>query len=369
MNYNVAIVVGTRPEAIKLLPVLLEMKKSKVLSPILISTGQHKEMLDQIFNLFDVTPDITLDVMTSGQTLASLTSILVKKLDETIVVGNFDCLIVQGDTTTAFCAGLVAYYHQIKVAHVEAGLRTHDIYSPFPEEVNRKLISTFCNLNFAPTQKAVEALEAENVKNIHCVGNTVIDSLLMCLNIVNEKKEQYIQYDELTAGNEGVVLITGHRRESFGEDFINICTAIQKLATKYQHFCFVYPVHLNPKVQGVVKEMLSDISNVKLIEPIPYDELVYLMSRSTIILTDSGGIQEEAPSLDIPVIVMRNRTEREEGIEAGCSVLSGTSTSGIVEAFVKIMEDTTLYETMSRVANPYGDGKTSERIVEILESM
>lgn len=366
MKRQIGIVIGTRPEAIKLIPLYLEMQKSSILQPVLISTGQHKEMLYQIFNFFEIKPDIELEVMTQGQTLTSLTSKLILILGETFDKFDFDTVVVQGDTTTAFTAGLVAYYRQIKVAHVEAGLRTYDIYSPFPEEVNRKLIAGFATYNFAPTTKAVKALELERLGGIHMVGNTVIDSLLLCH---AKLKEQLAVYENKFVGLQGknLVLVTGHRRESFGGGFENICNAIKTLALKYADLHFVYPVHLNPNVQKIVYALLDGIDNVALIDPLPYDELIYIMSNATMVLTDSGGIQEEAPTFDIPIVVMRNKTERQEGVEAGCAVLAGTTKEGIVNAFSTIMDDEAHYAKMAAAQNPYGDGTTSQKIVKVLE--
>ncbi|MCP4440200.1 MAG: UDP-N-acetylglucosamine 2-epimerase (non-hydrolyzing) [Aureispira sp.] len=368
MKTQVAIIVGTRPEAIKLIPVYLAMQKSETLEPVLISTGQHKEMLAQIFTFFGVQPNIELDVMLQGQTLTQLTARIVDRLGNHIAENNYKTVIVQGDTTTAFIAGLVAYYHQIPVGHVEAGLRTYDKYSPFPEEVNRRLIGTFAQFNFAPTSKAVEALKKENIDGIYMVGNTVVDSLLLCYEKVQKQEASYEQeFGYLWEGKEKLTLITGHRRESFGEGFLNMCRAIRRIAERYEDMTFVYPVHLNPNVKKVVHEELSGITNVQLIQPLPYDKLIYLMSKANMILTDSGGIQEEAPTFDVPIVVMRNKTEREEGIEAGCAVLAGTTEEGIVSHFTKIMDDADLYAQMTKAKNPYGDGTTSQQIVEILE--
>ena len=333
---------------------------------MLISTGQHKEMLYQIFNFFGITPDVELEVMTKGQTLTSLTAKLIQTLGETFDKFSLDTVIVQGDTTTAFTAGLVAYYRQIKVGHVEAGLRTYDIYSPFPEEVNRKLIAGFANYNFAPTTKAVAALEREQLGGIHLVGNTVIDSLLLCHHKLKQSLATY-QSKFASLENKKTVLVTGHRRESFGGGFENMCNAIKTLALKYSDLYFVYPVHLNPNVQEIVYRLLDGIPNVELINPLPYDELIYVMSNAHLILTDSGGIQEEAPTFDIPIVVMRDKTEREEGIEAGCALLAGTTKEGIIDAFVQIADNKELYEKMAAAKNPYGDGTTSKQIVQILE--
>lgn len=367
MKSKIAIVVGTRPEAIKLIPVYLKMQESTSLQPVLISTGQHKEMLDEVFTFFEVQPDIELEVMLQKQTLIQLTSRILDKLGQHISGNTYKAVIVQGDTTTAFIAGLTAYYHQIPVGHVEAGLRTYDNYSPFPEEVNRKLIGTFAQFNFAPTPKAVEALKKENISNIHMVGNTVVDSLLLCYDKVKQKETLYEEMFSLLCSKNKLALITGHRRESFGDGFQQICGAIREIAERYTDMNFIYPVHLNPNVQDVVYKELSGISNVYLISPLPYNNLIYLMSKVDIILTDSGGIQEEAPTFNVPIVVMRNKTERQEGIDAGCAVLAGTTQAGIVKHFTKIMDDKDLYIQMTKAENPYGNGTASQQIVSILE--
>ncbi len=363
---KIAIVLGTRPEAIKLLPLYKAFKKEGYFDPILISTGQHREMLDQIFNFFGVKPDIELSLMTKDQTLASLTSNLSTALQNCYEEIKPDLVIVQGDTTTAFVSSLIAYYNRIKVAHVEAGLRTYNKYSPFPEEVNRKLISGIADYHFAPTDKALEVLKKEGISNIYQVGNTVVDSLLLCLKKLGVNRNFYDEKFKLLNNFDKTVLITGHRRESFGDGFQRICESILRLASKYPNFLFYYPVHLNPNVRSVVLSMLSSVDNIFIDNPLPYDELVYLMSRSYIILTDSGGIQEEAPSLNVPVLIMRDTTERMEGVEAGCAILVGTETDIICSNFIHLVENEVIYSKMSRVENPYGDGTASENIINIL---
>jgi UDP-N-acetylglucosamine 2-epimerase (non-hydrolysing) len=276
--------------------------------------------------------------------------------------------VVQGDTTTAMVTSLVAFYNKINVLHVEAGLRTYNKLSPFPEEVNRQLIGRIADVHFAPTSLAQQVLEKEGITNVHLVGNTVIDSLFLCLDKVETNKEFYESKFSRIIGFKKLVLITGHRRENFGQGFDDICIAIRQLSVKYPDILFYYPVHLNPNVKDKVHNMLNDLPNVYLDTPLPYDELVYLMSRSYLILTDSGGIQEEAPSLNVPVLVMRDTTERPEGIQAGCSKLVGTDKSAIVTAFTELVENRNSYLQMTQALNPYGDGNSAKRIADIMMS-
>jgi UDP-N-acetylglucosamine 2-epimerase (non-hydrolysing) len=363
---KIAIVLGTRPEAIKLLPLYKALKNSGIFSATLISTGQHREMLYQIFSFFEEKPDVELNLMTANQTLASLTSNLSTALQHCFEEQKPDLVIVQGDTTTAFVSSLIAYYNRIPVAHVEAGLRTHNKYSPFPEEVNRKLISGIADYHFAPTDKALAVLKNEGLDNIYKVGNTVVDSLLLCLQKLEMNRIAYDEKFKILRNFEKTILITGHRRESFGEGFQRICDSILRLARKYPNFLFYYPVHLNPNVRSVVLSMLSGVDNIMMSEPLPYDELIYIMSRSYLILTDSGGIQEEAPSLNIPVLIMRDTTERMEGVEAGCAILVGTDSEMICSNFIHLVENEEAYTKMSQVANPYGDGTAAENIINVL---
>lgn len=367
---QVAIILGTRPEAIKLIPLYLELKENKSFKPVLISTGQHKEMLDQIFSFFDIQPDIQLNVMSPNQGLAGLTSLLFQKLEEVVSKHKFDGIIVQGDTSTAMVGAMIGFYNKVKVIHVEAGLRTYDKFSPFPEEINRRIIGLVADFHFAPTEKAAKALEKESLEGVYMVGNTVIDSLLWAMKKIEADEEKYqnnIKTSFPGLENKRLVLVTGHRRENFGKGFEEICRALASLADKYKELAFVYPVHLNPNVRETVFKYLDGYDNIHLIDPLPYDQLLYLMSKSILILTDSGGIQEEAPSLNIPLIVMRETTERPEGIEAGCAVLAGITACNIVNSFVQIYEDQTVYSKMTEAANPYGDGKSAEKIVGILE--
>ncbi|MEP2025451.1 UDP-N-acetylglucosamine 2-epimerase (non-hydrolyzing), partial [Reichenbachiella sp.] len=277
-----------------------------------------------------------------------------------------DIVIVQGDTNSAMVGGLISFYSKIKVAHVEAGLRTYNRFSPYPEEVNRQIIGSVADFHFAPTQKALDTLVAEKKENVINVGNTVIDSLNLCLEKLHSNIGQYEQKFKHLLGLEKLVLITGHRRENIGSGFDNICQALHELANKYENMQFVYPVHLNPLIKDKVEERLGHVTNISLLAPLPYDELIFLMSKSYIILTDSGGIQEEAPSLNVPLLVMRDTTERPEGIDVGCAKLVGKDRKVIVGSFDLLVNDSDTYKMMSNVPNPYGDGKTSERIAQYL---
>lgn len=365
MFKKIGIVVGTRPEAIKLLPVYIALQKHDV-DVELVSTGQHRQMLEQIFSFFEVRPDVSLDVMLPNQSLAVLTARLSERLQTCYEERKYDLVVVQGDTTTAMVASLIAFYNRIKVAHVEAGLRTYNKFSPYPEEINRQLISRIADYHFAPTQKALEVLRNEHVENGFVVGNTVIDSLLLCIEKVQQNLTYYEEKFSIIKRFEKLILITGHRRENFGQGFEDICTAIQQLSVKYPSFLFYYPVHLNPNVQEKVQLLLSGLDNVILERPLPYDELIYLMSRSYILLTDSGGIQEEGPSLNVPILVMRDTTERPEGIESGCAVLVGTSVEKIITEFNRLVENETYYKMMADAPNPYGDGQAARYIIDHL---
>lgn len=356
---------GTRPEAIKLIPVYLALKERNIPTE-LVSTGQHQSMLEQIFTFFDVKPDVSLDVMLPNQSLAVLTARLSEKLQACYEERKYDLVIVQGDTTTAMVASLIAFYNRIKVAHVEAGLRTYNKFSPYPEEINRQLISRIADYHFAPTQRAMQVLKNEQVEKVYQVGNTVIDSLLLCLEKVSKNRAYYEEKYNIINSYEKLVLITGHRRENFGRGFEDICTAIKQLSGQYPSYLFYYPVHLNPNVQEKVSAYLSNLPNVLLSPPLPYDELIFLMSRSFILLTDSGGIQEEGPSLNVPILVMRDTTERPEGIEGGCAILVGTNGETIVTEFNKLVTDKAHYKRMADALNPYGDGKSARYIIDCL---
>lgn len=366
MKKRIAIIIGTRPEAIKLIPVYFAFKHSEDFLPIIINTGQHLEMVDQIFDFFEIEPDVKLRVMTGNQSLSTLTAKLAEQLGSYIASDDISAVVVQGDTTSALMASLIGFYNKIKVIHVEAGLRTNNKYSPFPEEMNRKIIGNLADIHFCPTEQAVSALVKDNVReNIFNVGNTVIDSLLLTYNKVKANDGKYKNhFKQIFDIEKKIVLITGHRRENFGDGMKNICEAILELSEKHENFEFVYPVHLNPNIQKTVKDILGSRKNIHLLEPLPYDYMVYLMNKSYIILTDSGGIQEEAPSFGKPLLVLRDTTERPEGIEAGCAVLVGTDKEKIVSTFNSLISSRDLYSKMSDAVNPYGDGKSSERILK-----
>lgn len=350
-----------------MVPVFFELKKSRHINVKFISTGQHTSMFVQVLDFFGLKPDIELNVMQPNQSLSELTAALSLRLDELFKKEKCDTIIVQGDTTTAFVASLIAFYNNIKVAHVEAGLRTSTKGIPFPEEMNRRLISKIADHHFAPTQSAYNVLKSESIENIHLVGNTVIDSLFLCLKKNKEDIKTYTEKYDFLKNFSRSILITCHRRESFGAGILQICLAIKKLAKNYPDFVFIYPVHYNPNVQDAVYAELGKIENIRLIDPVPYNELVYLINECYLVMTDSGGIQEEAPSLNKPVVVLREETERTEGVDAGCAVLAGVQTENILRITKEIIEDKKLYERMANVENPYGDGRASQRIANIIE--
>lgn len=358
---------GTRPEAIKLAPLIIQCKKDKAFDVKVCVTAQHRGMLDQVLGFFEISADYDLNLMKPGQTLFDITANGLKSLQHVIKSFSPDIVIVQGDTTTAFIGALSAYYFQIKVAHVEAGLRSGNKYSPFPEEINRRLAGVIADFHFAPTQRAVENLNHEGIfQNVFLVGNTVVDALLAKLDNVKEDNSIEKKFNFLDKTGK-MILITGHRRESFGEGFQNICDAIRLLADKFKNFQFIYPVHLNPNVQKPVKTILKGLPNVFLIEPVDYPSMIWLMNRSYFILTDSGGIQEEAPTLGKPVLVMRNVTERMEGIEAGTAKLVGTKKEDIIKYATDLMINEDEYSKMANASNPYGDGTACLQIVKILK--
>lgn len=368
---KILIVFGTRPEAIKMAPVVLNLQQDPRFDVITCVTGQHRDMLDQVLDLFEISPEYDLDIMKPGQTLTDVTCAILSRLAPILIDEKPDLVLVHGDTATTFAASLAAYYQQIKVGHIEAGLRTGNIYSPWPEEGNRKLTGAIAHYHFAPTAGSAENLLREGVPadRIFITGNTVIDALHW---VTNRLKNDPIMSIRLAADypfvdpEKKMLLITGHRRESFGGGFERICLAIQTLANQFPELKIVYPVHLNPRVQEPVHRLLSDLDNVFLIEPQDYLPFVYLMSHADIILTDSGGIQEEAPSLGKPVLVMRETTERPEAVSAGTVKLVGTDPDKIVQAVTELLTDTAMYEKMSQAHNPYGDGKAWERILAAL---
>ncbi len=364
---------GTRPEAIKMAPVVKALEGADGITSLVCVTAQHREMLDQVLHLFDITPDIDLDIMKKGQGLTDLTCAVLDGLSTVFSQEKPDRILVHGDTTTTFAASLAAYYHKIPVGHVEAGLRTGNIYSPWPEEINRKLTGAITDLHFAPTKKAKDNLIKENVdeSQILVTGNTVIDALLEVVDLQEENQGLVDSIaDKLPDIEEGkkIILVTGHRRENFGEGFDNICAALNTIA-KRGDVQIVYPVHLNPNVQEPVYKYLKNKPNIHLIKPLDYLPFVYLMKKSHIILTDSGGVQEEAPSLGKPVIVMRDNTERPEAVAAGTVKLVGTKAESIVEEVRLLISDNAAYKKMSAAHNPYGDGRASSRIVDHLKSI
>lgn len=366
---------GTRPEAIKMAPVIRAFQANPEFRVFICVTGQHREMLQPVFAVFGMTPDVDFELMRPDQTLAALSAATIEKMDACLAREKPDLILVQGDTTTVFCTALTAFYHQIPVGHIEAGLRTGNLSAPWPEEANRVLTTRLAALHFAPTETARENLLQEHVpaERIVVTGNTVIDALLIAKELVKSQRVVIPELPEALQPNatssEKMVLITGHRRENFGTGFQQICHAIEQLAQRFPEVSFVYPVHLNPHVQQPVRQILGEkLRNVYLIPPQPYLEFVGLMHRSTLILTDSGGVQEEAPTLGKPVLVMRNTTERPEAIAAGTSCLVGTQTEKIFDQVSSLLTDTARYQAMSQAANPYGDGLASKRIVAACEA-
>jgi len=383
---KVLIVFGTRPEAIKMCPLVHEFNKyPDIFDTKVCVTAQHREMLDQVLNIFDIVPDYDLNIMKQGQDLFDITSRVLLEIKPVLREFKPDVVLVHGDTTTTLATSLAAFYEQIALGHVEAGLRTYDMTAPWPEEANRQLADRLCTYHFAPTQSNGDCIVAEKINSKHIVvtGNTVIDALYWVISKIENdpglketlnkqianfgyKKLFPIPDSRFPKDNPEIILITGHRRENFGQGFLDICEAIKTLAIKYPTHDFVYPVHLNPNVRKPVGDVLDGIDNVYLIEPLDYLPFVYLMGKSKVILTDSGGIQEEAPGLGKPVLVMRDTTERPEGIEAGTVKLVGTDKDKIIIEMSLLLDSSEAYEAMSAAHNPYGDGKASERIVEYL---
>lgn len=382
---KIMLVFGTRPEAIKMAPLVKEFQKdTKHFQTIVCVTGQHREMLDQVLHIFDVKPDYDLNIMKPGQDLYDITNSVLLGMRNVLKKTQPDVVLVHGDTTTSTAAALAAFYQQIPVGHVEAGLRTHNIYNPWPEEMNRQITSRIATYNFSPTLLSKENLLKEGIpeKKIAITGNTVIDALYWVVNkinndtILNNKLKIMLNkagYDiNRLINGKRLVLITGHRRESFGEGFIHICSALRELKDKYPEVDFVYPMHLNPNVRKPIYTIFgkdfSNLGNIFFIEPLEYIAFVYLMEKSTIVLTDSGGIQEEAPGLGKPVLVMRDTTERPEALESGTVHLIGTDYNKIIFEVSTLLDDVEAYRKMSKAVNPYGDGLACHRIVNILRS-
>ncbi len=367
LHPSVAVVFGTRPEAIKMAPVVRALRADSRLRTLVCVTGQHRQMLDQVLATFAVTPDADLDVMEPGQTLAGLTARAVTRLDHFLADRRPDLVLVQGDTTTAFCSALAAFYHRVPVGHVEAGLRTGDLRSPWPEEANRRLVTRLADLHFAPTAAARDNLLREGVPadRIHLTGNPVVDALLFAVADVEQNPPTIPGLPAgLMDGPERLVLITGHRRENFGPSFEAICRAVAELARRFPAVHFVYPVHLNPNVRDPVNRVLrpAELHNVHLLDPLPYREFIAAFRRATVVLSDSGGVQEEAPTLGKPVLLMRDTTERPEAVAAGVVKLVGADFDRIVSETERLLTDPAAYRAMTGAANPYGDGHASERI-------
>lgn len=369
---TVLVVFGTRPEGIKMAPVVAALRRETSLDVKTCVTGQHREMLDQVLRLFDIKPDVDLAIMKSGQDLTDITSTILLKLRDVLAQIKPAIILVHGDTSTTFAASLAAFYARIPVAHVEAGLRTHNKYSPFPEEINRKLTAGLTDIHFAPTENAKSNLIAEGIleTSIHVTGNTVIDALMETVKRIEASKELdnslHREFDFLETSKK-TILVTGHRRENFGQGIKDICRALIEISQR-KDVQIVYPVHPNPNIQKPVEELLSQYPNIHLIPPRDYLPFIHLLKRSYIILTDSGGIQEEAPSLGKPVLVMRDTTERPEAVLAGTVKLVGTSTDLIVKHATQLLDDPVLYESFSRKNNPYGDGQASKRIASVVSN-
>ncbi len=381
---KIMLVFGTRPEAIKMAPLVKEFQKHPdTFQTIVCVTGQHREMLDQVLNIFDIRPDFDLNIMKQGQDLYDVTARVLTGMRDVLREAQPDIVLVHGDTTTSTAAALAAFYQQIPVGHVEAGLRTHNILSPWPEEMNRQITGRIASYHFAPTALSRQNLLQENVDdaNITVTGNTVIDALYWVVDRIKNDRSLDAELEEVLrhagydvnrlADGRPLVLITGHRRENFGDGFINMCTAIKQLTERYPNVDFVYPMHLNPNVRRPIHEVfgddLSNLGNMHFIEPLEYLSFVYLMEKSTIVLTDSGGIQEEAPGLGKPVLVMRDTTERPEALEAGTVKLVGTDREKIINEVSTLLDDAAAYARMSQAVNPYGDGLACSRIVERLK--
>lgn len=360
MMHRFLFILGTRPEAIKLAPLIRTLAAAGKVK--VCSTGQHRQMLDQVLGFFSIVPDYDLRIMGRDQTLFTVTARALARLEGVIDDARPDLILVQGDTTTAFTGALAGFYRKIPVAHIEAGLRSFDKFSPYPEEMNRLLVSRLADYHFAPTKKARENLLSEGVppRKIFVVGNTVIDALFTGLDIIRGDERPYRRKFRSVDFSKKVILVTGHRRESFGRPFEQICRALKEIARREVEI--VYPVHLNPRVRAHVYPLLRDVANIHLIEPLDYPHLIWLMGQSHLVLTDSGGIQEEAPSLGKPVLVMRDVTERTEGIDSGTAILVGTDRRRIVEETSRLLEDPGAYRAMARRRNPYGDGRACRRI-------
>jgi UDP-N-acetylglucosamine 2-epimerase (non-hydrolysing) len=371
---KILLVFGTRPEAIKMAPLVKHLQALRTFETRVCVTAQHREMLDQVLSLFEITPDFDLNLMKPGQDLTDITAGVLRGLKETLAQWRPDAVLVHGDTSTTLAATMAAFYQRIPVGHVEAGLRTGNLYSPWPEEANRKLTSVLAHWHFTPTEASRDNLLAEGVApdTIHVTGNTVIDALLQVRDRIRDDaalQKRFADQFRFIDQTKRLVLVTGHRRENFGSGFERICEALGRIASNHPDVEVVYPVHLNPQVQEPVHRLLGGIGNVHLIEPLDYLPFVYLMDRSTLILTDSGGIQEEAPSLGKPVLVMRDTTERPEAVAAGTVKLVGTDADRIVAQARALLTDPNAYQVMARAHNPYGDGQACQRIAQALQAV
>ncbi len=368
---RVMVIFGTRPEAIKLFPVVQALSERNNLETLVCVTAQHRQMLDQVLAIADLEPDCDLDIMQPDQSLDELTGRLLQAIGETMDEQKPDRVIVQGDTATAMCGALAAYYRKIPVSHVEAGLRSYNIYHPWPEEVNRKIIGTIADQHFAPTDTSASALVKENIPEaeISVTGNTVIDALLMTADKISDSNFLSPEIQEVYEKFDGrrIIGVTSHRRENFGEGLANIADALVEIARR-DDVALIFPVHLNPNVRAIMQERLGNLANVELIEPLDYPNFVSLLKNCTFMLTDSGGVQEEAPALGKPVLVMRDTTERPEGVEAGTAKLVGTDKAVIVRECFRLLDDPEHYDAMAKAHNPFGDGKSSQRIAEIVEN-
>lgn len=366
---KVMVIYGTRPEAIKVAPVIKALKDDPTLTPIVVVTAQHREMLDQVNEVFDIAPDVDLNLMAHGQTLNAIAGSVIARIDAVLADYEPDAVVVQGDTTTVMGAAIAAFNREIPVVHLEAGLRSGDINSPFPEEANRKIVSQIARVHLAPTTVSRANLLAEGVpdENIHVIGNTVIDALHWA--VTRPMDFTIPELQNLNADDRRVLLVTTHRRENLGENMINIGRAMRELATSYPDLLIVWPAHKNPKVRSSIEPQIEDLDNVVSIEPVEYGEFSHLIASSDIVLTDSGGIQEEAPSLGKPVLVLRKNTERPEAVDAGTVKLIGTDTKRIVEAVTNLLDEAEAYEQMSRAVNPYGDGNSAKRAITILRDL
>lgn len=365
---KVMTVFGTRPEGIKMAPIVKELEKRENIESIVCITAQHREMLDQVLNLFDITPDYDLDIFMPGQSLTKITTRALEGLEEVIIKEKPDVLLVQGDTTTVFAGALAAFYQKVKIGHVEAGLRSGNLYSPYPEEANRMLTGIMTNYHFAPTERNMDNLLKENYPkdNIHITGNTVIDALKWTAR--DEYEFETENLNEIDFENKRVILLTSHRRENIGKPMENIFNAVKDIVMEYEDVEIVFPIHLNPKVREICNDILGDMDRVNIIEPLDYEPFVNLINKSHIVVTDSGGVQEEAPTLGKPVLVVREETERPEGIESGTAKLVGTSYEKLYKELKLLLEDENEYNKMANAVNPYGDGQAAKYIVDVLES-